>query len=176
MDIRVLDANPLYMNQVFRLSFIFSESYPIGMCPISMTSAWRSNGACVETMLTSGSVSLPETRSPRSCLYLRSAIEQHTIVATSPNPFLLLYLCFTAPVSRTSATTSALPRPSHPDPPAHLQQRHHLPGPARHSRLVARPERRERVHEHPEHVDWQYQERAAPGRRTVLPEHGRPRA
>ncbi|KIX01542.1 uncharacterized protein Z518_09268 [Rhinocladiella mackenziei CBS 650.93] len=29
VDIRVLDANPLYMNQVFRLSFIFSDSYPI---------------------------------------------------------------------------------------------------------------------------------------------------
>ncbi|OQV04054.1 hypothetical protein CLAIMM_09003 [Cladophialophora immunda] len=29
VDIRVLDANPLYMNQVFRLSFLFSESYPI---------------------------------------------------------------------------------------------------------------------------------------------------
>ena len=31
VDIRVLDDNPLYMNQVFRLSFIFSEQYPIGM-------------------------------------------------------------------------------------------------------------------------------------------------
>lgn len=31
VDIRVLDSNPLYLNQTFRLSFIFSESYPIGM-------------------------------------------------------------------------------------------------------------------------------------------------
>ncbi|OAP60330.1 hypothetical protein AYL99_05332 [Fonsecaea erecta] len=29
VDIQVLDANPLYMNQVFRLSFLFSDSYPI---------------------------------------------------------------------------------------------------------------------------------------------------
>ncbi|KAJ9606528.1 hypothetical protein H2200_008536 [Cladophialophora chaetospira] len=29
VDIRVLDANPLYMNQIYRLSFLFSESYPI---------------------------------------------------------------------------------------------------------------------------------------------------
>lgn len=29
MDIRVLDANPLYMNQVFRLCFRFGSNYPI---------------------------------------------------------------------------------------------------------------------------------------------------
>ncbi|EXJ90979.1 ubiquitin-conjugating enzyme E2 W [Capronia coronata CBS 617.96] len=29
VDIRVLDDNPLYNNQVFRLSFIFSDNYPI---------------------------------------------------------------------------------------------------------------------------------------------------
>jgi ubiquitin-protein ligase len=31
MDIRVLDDNPLYQDQVYRLSFIFSNQYPIGM-------------------------------------------------------------------------------------------------------------------------------------------------
>ena len=31
VDIRVLDTNPLYMNQIYRLSFLFSDSYPIGM-------------------------------------------------------------------------------------------------------------------------------------------------
>lgn len=31
MDIRVLDANPLYTNQIFRLKLIFSSKYPIGM-------------------------------------------------------------------------------------------------------------------------------------------------
>lgn len=30
MDIRVLDDNPLYKNQIYRLSFIFSQQYPIG--------------------------------------------------------------------------------------------------------------------------------------------------
>jgi len=29
MDIEVLDANPLYMNQVFRLKFKFNANYPI---------------------------------------------------------------------------------------------------------------------------------------------------
>lgn len=31
MDIEVLDANPLYMNKIFRLKFAFSDSYPIGL-------------------------------------------------------------------------------------------------------------------------------------------------
>jgi hypothetical protein len=30
VDIRVLDTNPLYLNQIYRLSFLFSDSYPIG--------------------------------------------------------------------------------------------------------------------------------------------------
>jgi ubiquitin-conjugating enzyme E2 W len=30
MDIRVMDANPLYLNQIFRLCFRFGTSYPIG--------------------------------------------------------------------------------------------------------------------------------------------------
>ena len=30
MDIRVLDNNPLYKDQIYRLSFIFSNQYPIG--------------------------------------------------------------------------------------------------------------------------------------------------
>lgn len=31
MDIRVLDANPLYQGQTFRLKFTFNSKYPIGM-------------------------------------------------------------------------------------------------------------------------------------------------
>lgn len=31
MDIRVLDDNPIYRNQTYRLKFVFSGSYPIGM-------------------------------------------------------------------------------------------------------------------------------------------------
>lgn len=30
LDIRVLDQNPLYFNQVYRLRFKFSSAYPIG--------------------------------------------------------------------------------------------------------------------------------------------------
>jgi ubiquitin-conjugating enzyme E2 W len=30
MDIKVLDANPLYLNETYRLKFKFSASYPIG--------------------------------------------------------------------------------------------------------------------------------------------------
>lgn len=29
-DIRVLDSNPLYNDQTFRLKFVFGDSYPIG--------------------------------------------------------------------------------------------------------------------------------------------------
>lgn len=31
MDIRVLDLNPLYLNQIYRLRFRFSTNYPIGI-------------------------------------------------------------------------------------------------------------------------------------------------
>ncbi|KAL9611544.1 MAG: hypothetical protein Q9167_003828 [Letrouitia subvulpina] len=33
MDIQVLDSNPLYQNQTYRLRFRFSNNYPIGMYP-----------------------------------------------------------------------------------------------------------------------------------------------
>lgn len=33
MDIRVLDPNPLYLNQTYRLRFRFSNNYPIGFLP-----------------------------------------------------------------------------------------------------------------------------------------------
>lgn len=32
MDIKVLDGNPIYANEEYRLKFKFSSSYPIGMC------------------------------------------------------------------------------------------------------------------------------------------------
>jgi ubiquitin-conjugating enzyme E2 W len=31
LDIRVLDSNPLYLGQTYRLKFKFGSSYPIGM-------------------------------------------------------------------------------------------------------------------------------------------------
>lgn len=33
LDIRVLDQNPLYLNEIYRLKFKFSASYPIGSSP-----------------------------------------------------------------------------------------------------------------------------------------------
>ncbi len=33
LDIRVLDQNPLYLNETYRLKFKFSASYPIGSSP-----------------------------------------------------------------------------------------------------------------------------------------------
>jgi ubiquitin-conjugating enzyme E2 W len=29
-DIRVLDSNPIYDGNIFRLKFVFSDTYPIG--------------------------------------------------------------------------------------------------------------------------------------------------
>lgn len=37
VDLRVLDANPLYENEVYRLKFTFSSKYPIGTPPIPLT-------------------------------------------------------------------------------------------------------------------------------------------
>lgn len=35
MDIKVLDDNPLYQNQTYRLKFTFGRKYPIGKHPPS---------------------------------------------------------------------------------------------------------------------------------------------
>jgi ubiquitin-conjugating enzyme E2 W len=41
LDIKVLDTNPLYQNETYRLKFRFSSTYPIGMfflpCPMRST-------------------------------------------------------------------------------------------------------------------------------------------
>jgi len=62
------------------------------------------------------------------------------------------------------------PRPADTHPPARLLERHHLPRPAGQPGLESGAERRERVHEHPEHVDGQHQGRATAGRRGVCEE------
>jgi ubiquitin-conjugating enzyme E2 W len=41
MDIRVLDDNPLYMDQTYRLRFKFSNSYPIGTAPSLLSTGVR---------------------------------------------------------------------------------------------------------------------------------------
>ena len=35
MDIRVLDDNPIYRGETYRLKFKFTSTYPIGMSPTS---------------------------------------------------------------------------------------------------------------------------------------------
>ncbi len=40
MDIRVLDANPLYKDQIYRLRFRFSTNYPIGKHPSNLLSSF----------------------------------------------------------------------------------------------------------------------------------------
>lgn len=42
LDIEVLDQNPLYLNQVFRLKFKFSDKYPIGTTHQSSRTAFSS--------------------------------------------------------------------------------------------------------------------------------------
>lgn len=37
MDIRVLDPNPLYLNQIYRLRFRFSNNYPIGILTLQIS-------------------------------------------------------------------------------------------------------------------------------------------
>ena len=36
MDIQVMDDNPIYKDQIYRLQFKFSDSYPIGIAPPSI--------------------------------------------------------------------------------------------------------------------------------------------
>ena len=36
MDLRVLDENPLYQNQIYRLKFTFTSKYPIGARPLPL--------------------------------------------------------------------------------------------------------------------------------------------
>lgn len=36
MDIQVMDSNPLYLNEIYRLKFTFSKGYPIGKAFLSV--------------------------------------------------------------------------------------------------------------------------------------------
>lgn len=169
VDIRVLDANPLYLDQTFRLSFIFSDNYPIGGHTYTTHAQipMRHNSLLLSTKIYPRDTTkkhendgltrpLNSSRSTRSSIHLRPSVTAlyHTATAVP------------AAITLTISTTNAfiLPRPAYTDPPAHLQQWNYMPRPARHSGLVARPERRKRLHEHTEHVDGKHQERAAPRR------------
>lgn len=43
MDLRVLDENPLYQNQIYRLKFTFTSKYPIGAAPSPFILPWDSS-------------------------------------------------------------------------------------------------------------------------------------
>ena len=62
------------------------------------------------------------------------------------------------------------PRSHSPHPPAYLLQWHHLLGPIGKARLEPRSERRERLHEYPEHVNREHEERTPTWRRRVCAE------
>lgn len=51
------------------------------------------------------------------------------------------------------AATNVRNSPPDPYPSTHLQQWHHLPGSAEFRGVVAGSDRRERLHEYPEHAD-----------------------
>ncbi|EXJ92779.1 hypothetical protein A1O3_01331 [Capronia epimyces CBS 606.96] len=59
VDIQVLDDNPLYNNQVFRLSFIFSDNYPIESPEVTFINVPPSSDAAP-----SSSQSQPQTSQP----------------------------------------------------------------------------------------------------------------
>lgn len=48
MDIKVLDANPLYLNETYRLKFKFSASYPIGNLRLLMSIGYKADGSATE--------------------------------------------------------------------------------------------------------------------------------
>ena len=39
MDIQVMDANPIYAGETYRLKFMFSQNYPIEVRPALLSSA-----------------------------------------------------------------------------------------------------------------------------------------
>jgi hypothetical protein len=161
MDIVVLDDNPIYNGDIYRLSFIFGTQYPIGK---SMTRDGNLAGY-LEHMLTSPS---PFNRSARSLLHQSQPYhhrEQRNTQLRRPThrPHLRRH---------TRTTHHRHRRPPYPNPPTHLLQRHHLPRPARRSRLVACTIRRVGLRIHTEHAYEQHKECQTRRRRCVLPEYG----
>ncbi|MCJ1354691.1 MAG: hypothetical protein MMC33_004680 [Icmadophila ericetorum] len=80
MDIRVLDSNPIYLNQIYRLRFRFSSKYPIGMSFSPVTSLSI-------PLYKSTSLFLSLTRNPADCSPLPLPIESPEVTfvpSTSP--------------------------------------------------------------------------------------------
>lgn len=164
VDIRVLDDNPLYKNQIYRLRFQFGDGYPIRTFRINpverpwlpcisglpitffFSPIW---GRIADNLKRGTRGDFPSD--PGSC---------HNIFASS-------YAGAAAAIARYdhgshhSYRYSGNPgsnRPSSSHPSAHLLQRHYLSRPPRQCGLVAGSKRRECLHEHSEHVDWEHQE------------------
>lgn len=50
MDLQVLDSNPIYADQTYRLKFSFSKSYPIGKRRLWLPSGYRSSHPALPTL------------------------------------------------------------------------------------------------------------------------------
>lgn len=153
MDIRILDSNPIYLNKIFRLRFRFSSSYPIGNFSPLASLAPRSPSH----------TALPKARELRFAhLLLQRNCEISSFfglrILTTKPPFFFLG----GWKNRSSRSNLRLQsaRPHRPDSPTHLLQRHHLPRPVGKTRMEPCAERRKCLHEHPKHVDGEYQKRA----------------
>lgn len=169
MDIQVLDHNPLYLDQIYRLRFRFSNNYPIGMLSLSSPIPLPSPFICPPTkqvrLTTLHRTSRSRLPPPKPHLPRPTHALAPTIF---PCPYKRHHTLPASTLLRQLTPTAT--DPHHPHPPAHLLQRHHLPGPSRLRRLEPRPERRERLHEHSEHANREHEERAAGGGRTVCQE------
>lgn len=120
MDLQVLDDNPLYQNETYRLKFTFGSKYPIGM---------YSTPSCFRTLPPSPPA-IPDKR--------------HISKSDHPsNPHFQSYRTPRSPIHRKPHHPDLPPPHSHP--PTHLQQRNHLPRPPQLRRLVPRPNRRKRL-------------------------------
>lgn len=166
LDIKVLDANPLYMNKVFRLKFKFSPQYPIGTLYSTVP---QGLGLLLKQTSKQGKLD----RIPAAC-FTYPTIHPCILFLPSTSTRVYVYLCLCPtqaniylPNRTPRSNLHANNRPTHPHAPAHLLQRHHLPRPPRPARLEPRPERREHMHVPAEHADGQYQERETRGRPVV---------
>ena len=130
LDIKVLDANPLYMNETYRLKFKFSPSYPIGM------------------YLSSKSPNAYNITSLHCSIYYETTLDPPPHLETNPN------------YPRTTRSyIRKCKRPPDSHAPTHLLQRNHLSGPPRLARLDTHTKRGKHMHESPKHVDGKHQER-----------------
>ena len=64
MDIKVLDTNPLYLDQTYRLKFTFSNKYPIGKLFSAVIIIQASNPSSSQNPPRSNSSSAPNRPAP----------------------------------------------------------------------------------------------------------------